>query len=115
MSALAETSSALTKASPSPEDRALFALAATRYARRYTLSHPAASESRPRSSLSRHGAADLCPTNHEHEAVVRELRPNPSVNLTRYGRRRKPGRASLRQVCPSGLTPPAVAGRLPLR
>jgi hypothetical protein len=41
--------------------------------------------------------------------------PNPTVNLTRYGRRRKPGRAGFQPVCPSGLAPPAYAGRLPSR
>jgi hypothetical protein len=41
--------------------------------------------------------------------------PNPTVNLTRYGRRRKPGRAGFQLCCPSGLTPPAYAGRLPSR
>jgi len=91
MSAPAEASHARTKASPSPEDQALFPLAATRYARRYTLAHPAAAEYRPRSALSRDGAAVQCPTNHEHQAVVREVRPNPSLKLTRYGRRCKPG------------------------
>jgi hypothetical protein len=80
MSAPAETSPAMTEVSPSPQEQALFALAATRYARRYTLAHPAAAEYRPRSALSRDGPAYQYPSNHEHQAVVRAVRPNPSFN-----------------------------------
>ncbi len=49
------------------------------------------------------------------DRAARLAAPNPTVNLTRYGSQRKPGRATFRSCCPSGLAPAAFAVKLPAR
>jgi hypothetical protein len=88
---LAENSCAVINTSPSQVEQACEPIAASRCARRYALAHPAAAEYRPRSARSRDGVAHRYPIDHEHHTIVREVRPNPSLKLTRYGRLCKPG------------------------
>jgi hypothetical protein len=83
---------------------------ATRFASRCTFAVPAAAGYRPRYATSRNGVAPIAVESDGFPHVAR-VRPNPSLKLTRYGRRCKPGLRPLRHHRSPGLQrlPPRAA------
>ena len=63
---------------------------ATRFASRCALALPAAAGYRPRYASNRAGAS-IVARERECRSNVARVRPNPSLKLTRYGMRCKPG------------------------